>query len=89
MTVLEGEDPGIEGHEFKLQLFKNEDYVENIQDNLVPFGSPAFDSDITVRLMDYDVENPRYQTHNRMGEQFDKHRIMFRIKNNEKAIQFW
>lgn len=41
-----------------------------------------------ARLMDYDAEEPRSQTH-KFGEQFDKHRIMFRIKNKEKAIQFW
>jgi hypothetical protein len=43
LTVLESEEPGNEGHEFKLQLFKNDDYVENIGESLVPFGSPAFD----------------------------------------------
>lgn len=41
-----------------------------------------------IRLMDYDAENPRSQSH-RPGEQIDKHRIMFRIKNKEKAILFW
>lgn len=38
--------------------------------------------------MDYDAIDPRFQTH-RIGEQFDKHRVMFRIKIKEKAIQFW
>ena len=41
-----------------------------------------------LRLMDYDAEQPRSQTH-RIGDKFDKHRIMFRIKNKEKAIEFW
>jgi hypothetical protein len=52
---------------------------------LIAFGSPSFEQEIMLRLMDYDAENPRSQSH-RPGEQSDKHRIMFRIKNKDKAI---
>jgi hypothetical protein len=41
-----------------------------------------------MTLFDYDISNPKFQTHY-PGEQFDKHRVLFTIKDKDKAIQFW
>jgi hypothetical protein len=82
---LETKEPGDEPYEFKIQLFKADEYEKT---QLIEFGSQSFDQEIMERLKDYDAEQPRSQTH-KIGSKFDKHRILFTIKAKEKAIQFW
>ncbi len=52
------------------------------------FGYGEFDEYLATTLFDYDIVNFKSQTHY-PNEQFDKHRILFTIKDKEKAIKFW
>ena len=52
------------------------------------FGYGEFDEYLAGTLFDYDSVNFKSQTHY-PNEQFDKHRILFTIKDKEKAIKFW
>lgn len=85
MRILELEEPGEQGHEFKMQLRKNENYVDTVNEDLMVFGSQSFDDKIALVLLDYDAGNIRTMTH-RPGDLQDKHRILFTIKSKEKAI---
>ncbi len=67
MTVIEGEEPGNLGYEFKVNFFKNAEYAESMENSLVVFGSDAFDQEIMSFLMDYDAESPQPQFH-KQGE---------------------
>jgi hypothetical protein len=87
LTILKEEEIGEAGHEFKLQLFK---LANNPSESsaLRAFGYESFDEYIASALFDYDIVNFKSQTHY-PAEQFDKHRILFTIKDKEKAIKFW
>lgn len=88
LTILKEEEPGESGHEFKLQLFKHPSYEASDNEALKAFGYQPFDDYVAQTLFDYDVTSFKSQTHY-PGEQFDKHRILFTIKDKEKAIKFW
>ena len=88
LTILKEEEPGEHGNEFKLQLFKDGNYQPAEDSAIRAFGLAEFDAYIASELFDYDVVNFKSQNHF-PGETFDKHRILFTIKDKEKAIKFW
>ena len=84
---MKEEEIGESGHEFKLQLIKQPSYSQE-SSALRAFGFGEFDEYIASTLLDYDIVNFKSQTHY-PNEQFEKHRILFTIKDKEKAIKFW
>jgi len=84
---LKEEEIGESGHEFKLQLIKQPSYSQE-SSALRAFGLGEFDEYIASTLLDYDIVNFKSQTHY-PNEQFEKHRILFTIKDKEKAIKLF
>lgn len=76
LTVLEKEEPGVDGHEFKMHIFRNDGSTE-------PFGT-NFELNVADVLSNYDAVNVRVST---MQDRKDKLRVNFRIKDKEKAKQ--
>ena len=88
LTILQEEEQAEAGHEFKLQLFKQTNFKSLEESGEPAFGYDDFDKMIAATLIDYDISNFKSQTHY-PAESFDKHRILFTIKDKEKAIKFW
>lgn len=75
MVILEKEDPGERGHEFKMHIFK-------LEESQTEFNR-EFELEILNVLSSYDAVDVRIST---MKDSNDRLRVTFKIKTKEKAI---
>jgi len=77
LRVLENDQPGFNGHEFKMNIYKNSP------------EAPEFNNDFEVMIMSfmnvYDIQD--YRSNGINDPQQDKLRITFKIREKEQALR--